>query len=187
MKVILKNVRLSFPSLWHHSEYAGESSGKYEATFLIPENDPQIQALKKAIKAVGEEKLGDGWQKAKICLKNGDEKSYDGYEGHKFIKASNKNRFDIVDRDLHPITESDNLIKAGDYVNASISLWAINGKWGKFIQSQLNSIQYVKEGESFGNATPRATDDFQALGDDAGMTTKENPDLSDDDDIDFLD
>ena len=185
MKVILKNVRLSFPSIWNHSEYAGESSGKYEATFLIPENDAQIQELKKAIKSVGEEKLGDGWQKAKICLKNGEEKSYDGYEGCKYIKASNKNRFDIVDRDLHPITESDNLIKAGDYVNASITIWAINGKWGKFIQAQLNSIQYVKEGEAFGSAAPRAVDDFTALGDEAGMTSKETPDLEDDDDFDF--
>jgi hypothetical protein len=185
MKVILKNVRLSFPSLWNHSEYAGESSGKYEATFLIPEDSPQIQEIKKAIKAVGEEKLGDGWQKAKICLKSGDEKSYEGYAGHRFIKASNKNRFDIVDRDLHPITEADMLIKAGDYVNASITIWAINGKWGKFIQAQLNSIQFVKEGEAFGSSTPRASDDFSALGDDSGMTTKETPDLTIEDDMDF--
>jgi hypothetical protein len=185
MKVILKNVRLSFPSLWNHSEYAGESSGKYEATFLIPEDDPQIQELKRAIKAVGEDKLGDGWQKAKICLKDGNQKTYSGYENHKFIKASNKNRFDIVDRDLHPITESDMLVKAGDYVNASVTIWAISGKYGKFIQAQLNSIQYVKEGEAFGVAAPRATDDFTALGDDSGMTTKASPDLSIDDDMDF--
>ena len=183
MKVILKNVRLSFPSIWQHAEYAGESSGKYEATFLIPKDDPQITEIKKAIKAVGEEKLGEDWQKSKICLKDGDEKTYSGYEGHRFIKASNKNRFDIVDRNLRPIAESDMAIKAGDYVNASLTIWAINGKWGKFIQAQLNSLQFVKEGEAFGSSAPRASDDFQALDGD-GLTTLDTPNLSDDD-MDF--
>lgn len=36
MKVLLKNVRLSFPSLFKTEQYAGEDTGKFAATFLIP-------------------------------------------------------------------------------------------------------------------------------------------------------
>ena len=33
--IMLPNVRLSFPSLWQHESFGGESTGKYAATFIL--------------------------------------------------------------------------------------------------------------------------------------------------------
>ena len=56
-KVKLTNVRLSFPSLWKMSDFNGQSTGKYEATFLIPKDDPQAKAIQEMVKSVGAQEL----------------------------------------------------------------------------------------------------------------------------------
>ena len=38
-RIILKNVRLSYPSIFKHALYNGESTGKYGATLLLPKED----------------------------------------------------------------------------------------------------------------------------------------------------
>ena len=89
-KLMLKNVRLSFPSLFEHAQYQGNSLEKYEATFLLPKDGDDAKAVQAAIKAVGTEVLGKEWSKAKLCLLDGDTKDYDGYEGMMALKASTK-------------------------------------------------------------------------------------------------
>ena len=45
-KVIeIKNVRLSFPHVFEHGTFGGESTNKYEATFLLPKSDEKTYKL----------------------------------------------------------------------------------------------------------------------------------------------
>lgn len=151
MQMKLKNVKISFPSIYQHAEYQGESRGQYEAQFLIAEDDPQLAELKKAIASIAKEEFGDAWVKAKLPLSDGNEKTYDGYAGHWALKATNKNRFAIIDRDRTPLVEADDKPRAGDVVNALVSIYAFSNKYGSFLKAQLMAIQFVEEGERFGS------------------------------------
>ena len=175
-KIKLNNVRLSFPSLFHKAVFNGDET-KYEATFLI-DKESQADLIKGIEKAIAEkiktELKGAKLPSDKICLKDGDDIDYDGYAGHMSIKASNNKRPMVLDNDKSPLTEDDNRIYAGCYVNVIIELWAQNNSWGKRINANLLGVQFAKDGETFGDGVTASADDFDAFGDD------------DDGDLDFL-
>jgi hypothetical protein len=164
-KVVLKNVRLSFPSLFEKSVFEGKE-GKYEATFLIPKSDKNTYAaLSQAIEeAIKESKLKVASDKR--CLKDGDDSEYDGYPGHWAFKAANSKRPTVIDRDKTPITEKDEKIYAGCYVNAIVDIWIQNNQYGKRANANLYGVQFVADGEPFGMGPIDVTDDFEDLGDD---------------------
>ena len=167
MKVMLKNVRLSFPSLFKTEVYAGEDTGKYAATFLIPKSDTKtVTAIEQACKAALVEKYGEGKipKGFKMPLVDGDDKEYQGYQDHVYIKANTKKRPTLVNRDKTPIAEEDNILYGGCYVNASIDVWVMDNSYGKKVLASLNAIQFVKDGEAFGSKSEGA-DDFDDLDD----------------------
>lgn len=164
---MLKNVRLSFPSLFTRSSFEGKE-GKFEATFLLnkEEHANTIKKLDAAIKAaIKEAKIKVGADR--LCLKDGDESDYDGYEGCMSFKAASSKRPTIINRDKTPLAEDDNVLYAGCYVNAIVDLWVQNNNYGKRINANLYGVQFVKEGEAFGNAPTDVTDDFDDLADDS--------------------
>jgi hypothetical protein len=164
-KIKIKNARLSFPSLFQEAVFGGEPTGKYEATFIldkvehadvIKQLEAQIKELQKDLKT----KLGAD----KICLKDGDEQDRPEFEGKMTIKASTKRRPLVIDRDKSPLTEEDNRVYAGCYVNGIISLWAQNNSYGKRVNAQLDGVQFNQDGEPFGDGAI-AVDAFDAFGD----------------------
>jgi len=162
-KIILNSVRLSFPSLWETEKYNGQDTGKFGATFLIKKDDPQAKILKDAVIQAAEAKFGKPIPKTvKYCLNDGDEKEYDGYEGHWAIKATTKRRPVVIDQSKTTIAEADNKIYAGCYVNASIDIWCMDNNYGKRVLASLNGIQFAKDGESFG-VSGNAMDDFSEI------------------------
>lgn len=163
-KIQLKNVRLSFPSVFKRSVFEG-TEGKYEATFLIDKSDTK---LKKQLDAAIEAALAEAKVKVaadKRCLKDGDESEYDGYEGHWSLKAGNSKRPTVIDRDKTPLTETDEKLYAGCYVNAIIDFWVQNNKYGKRLNANLYGIQFLKDGEPFGQGPVDVTDDFENIDD----------------------
>ena len=176
-KIHLKNVRLSFPSLFRRAQFNPGEEGKYEATFLFSKKDKKLKAkIDKAIKT----KIAESGIKVasdKRCLKDGDEVEYNGYEGMWSIKASQSRRPTVIDRDRTPIAEEDNVIYAGCYVNAIIDLWVQNNSFGKRVNANLYGVQFVKNGEAFGMGPVDVTDDFDDLSDD-------EEDIEEDDDLD---
>lgn len=179
-KIHLKNVRLSFPSLFRRAQFNGED-GKYEATFLFDKKNKKLKAtldkaITKAIKSSGVKVPKD-----KRCLKDGDDVEYDGYEGVWSIKASQSRRPTVIDRDRTPVTEDDNVLYAGCYVNAIIDLWIQNNSFGKRVNANLYGVQFVKDGDAFGMGPVDVTDDFDDLSDD------EDEDEVDEDDDDLDD
>ena len=168
MKVLLKNVRLSFPSLFATEVYGGEDTGKYAATFLIPKSDTKtVATIEQACKQALIEKYGEGKTPKgfKLPLVDGDDKEYQGYADHVCIKASTKKRPTLVYRDKTPIVEEDGILYAGCYVNASIDVWVMDNSYGKKVLASLNAIQFVKDGEAFGSGSNGA-DDFDTIDDD---------------------
>lgn len=161
-KILLKNVRLSFPSIFQRALFDGVE-GKYEATFLIPKDNEKLKAqldaaIKSAIAEADIKVAGD-----KICLKDGDESEYDGYAGHWSLKAAGNKRPTVLDRDKTPLTEADEKIYAGCYVNAVIDFWVQNNKYGKRVNANLYGVQFVKDGEAFGSGPADVFDDFDDL------------------------
>ena len=168
-KITLKNVRLSFPSLWRKAVFDGKDT-KYEATFLLDkeEHAEKIAEIDKAIKAMVKEALkGAKLKDDKICLRDGDLEIYDGYKGCMSFKASNGRRPLVIDRDRSPLTEDDGKPYAGCYVNATVELWVHNNQFGKRINANLLGVQFVADGEAFGGGGSVAdVDDFEELEDD---------------------
>lgn len=166
-KIKLANVRLSFPSLFKMASFGGESTGKFEATFVLDkeEHAEAIGQLKKHIETLMKTDLKGKIAADKICLKDGDDLGRPEFEGKYTIKASTKKRPLVIDRDKTPLTEEDGKPYAGCYVNAIISLWPQNNSYGKRINAQLDGVQFHADGEPFGDGG-LSVDEFDAFGDD---------------------
>lgn len=161
-KIKLNNVRLSFPSLFQRSMFNGEE-GKFEATFLMEkgsENAKKIQAAVDALLTENKAKLSED----KLCLKDGDNISYDGYSNQLALKGSSNKRPTVINRDKSPIIEDDNLVYAGCFVNVVVDLWFMDNKFGKRVLCNLLGVQFAKDGEAFG-AGGVSDDDFDDLED----------------------
>lgn len=165
-KIKMQNVRLSFPSLFQTAQFAGDDTGKYEATFVLDkvEHAEVIKSIETQIANLSKE-LKSKLSSDKICLKDGDELDRPEFQGKMTIKASTKRRPLVVNRDKSPITEDDNIVYAGCYVNAIVTLWPQNNNFGKRINAQLDGVQFNRDGEPFGDAG-LGVEAFDVFGDD---------------------
>lgn len=164
-RIKLNNVRLSFPSLFQKSSFDG-NEGKYEATFLFPKSDKKMYNM--VMEAIEECKVENKNTKVpddKLCIIDGDTKEYDGYEGMWAVKGSNNKRITLLDRDKTQLAEEDGVLYAGCYVNAILEPWSQSNKYGKRINANLYGVQFVKDGEPFGDGNVDVTDDFDAFDD----------------------
>lgn len=184
-KVVLKKVRLSFPDLFEAVQYEGSGPFKYRASFLFEKDSDNHKALVAAMKEVANEAWKD---KADKVLENaaddsklrfivdGNKKDYDGYKGMFVISATrdqSKGRPLVVnkkpkndDGTPNTVTQTDGIVYAGCYVNATVEVWAQNNKFGKTTRAQLLGIQFVKDGDAFGGGSAKANaDDFEDLSD----------------------
>jgi hypothetical protein len=166
-QIYLKNVRLSFPSLFQTETFGGEDTGKYGATLIldVTEHAPAIRQTNEAFGEIAKEKFkGKIPPDDKLCLKVGDNTDRPELQGKYTIKASTKKRPLVINRDKTPIAEADNVIYAGCYVNAIITLWAQDNAYGRRINAQLDGIQFWRNGDPFGSAGV-APDEFSVFGD----------------------
>ena len=168
-KIKLNNVRLSFASIFRKATFNGDET-KYEGTFLIDKETQAdqiatINAANKAMLAEKKSKLAAD----RICFKDGDEIDYDGYAGHMSIKASNGKRPLVIDRDKSPLAEDDGRPYSGCYVNAILELWFQDNAYGKRVNCNLDAVQFVKDGQPFGDGGSTASiDDFDVVDGDDG-------------------
>lgn len=166
MKIKIPSARLSFPSLFNMASFGGESTGKYEATFILDkkEHAKVIAEIEAVIGKLQKDELKGKVASDKICLKDGDEMDRPEYAGKMTIKASTKKRPLVINRDKSAISEDDNIIYAGCYVNGIVTLWAQNNQYGKRINAQLDGVQFVRDGDPFGDGGI-SVDQFNAFDD----------------------
>ena len=170
MRLLLKDVRLAFPSLWKATAVKPGDVPAFGASFILPKNHKQLPELRAAIKKVADEKWGTKGAvmlKAleaadKTCLHNGDSKAeYEGYEGNLFVPTRSKVRPTVFDQQRQELSEADGKPYSGCYVNASIELWAQENQWGKRINAQLRGVQFLRDGDAFaGGSRPADADEF---------------------------
>jgi len=177
MDIMLKNVRLSFPELWHAKEFSpGDGKPRWSASFLVEPGSENDKTIRAAIQAEAKAAWGDKAEKTlasmagnsnKFCYRDGNLSEYDGYAGmmclatHRSAKLS---RPVVVDRDKAPLTQDDNKPYAGCFVNAKVSLYCQKGE-NSGVRASFSAIQFAKDGEPFSSGAASA-DCFDALEDD---------------------
>lgn len=165
--IMLKNVRLSFPSLFQTEKFGGEDTGKYGCTLMLDKSlhAKEIDALQKKINGMIQTELKvSSIPENKRCLKNGDETGRPEYAGHYVLRATSKKRPTVVDKDKSPLVESDDRPYPGCYVNALIGLWVQNNSFGKRINANIHGVQFARDGEPFGESID-VTEEFDVVED----------------------
>jgi hypothetical protein len=186
-EVKLKNVRLSFAHLFEPQEgkvddvTGVKGEPKFNCSFLFSKTDADGKANLANVKRAADEVKADKWGKnppklkpEKICLRDGDQEDYDGYEDSYYVSSSNAKQPVLIDRkkdskgkwirlvnaEGKPIPGAAGLLYSGCYVNAVVRLWAQDNKHGKRINASLEAVQFLKHGDAFGAKQVDAEDAF---------------------------
>lgn len=176
-RVLLKNVRLAFPSLFEPKPFGTDpnSAPRYSATFVLPPDHPQLEEIKAKIEKVAFDKWGKDAAgamkniraKDRVCLHDGDTKSqYEGFAGNLYISAASagdKAPPTVVNTDRSPLTARSPVPYAGCYVNASIDIYAQDNNFGKGINASLRGVQFLRDGDAFGGSAPARADEFEEV------------------------
>ena len=176
MSVIIEiQGRLSFEHIFKAS--AGNNGGdpKFSANLLIAKGGAEEQQVQSAIERAAKDRWGAKAPQIlaqlrgqdRVCIHNGDLKSYDGYAGMDYVAASNPNRPVVVNRRGQPVAEGESGAPySGCYVRMNLEIWAMDNQFGKRVCATLRGVQFVKDGDAFsGGASPMAASDFSDLGD----------------------
>ncbi|QPZ53269.1 putative DNA replication protein [Achromobacter phage vB_AchrS_AchV4] len=182
-QITLKNVRLLFPKIWTPEALEEGQKKKYGAMFGLDPDTPHGKANLKLVKSKIEELKLETWKdkadKIKIkddrlCLVDGNDMTnqesgevYDGCADMMIVSAKNEKQFPRVDRNRNPVTEADDVLYPGCYVNAVVRLYVVTDqkKGGNGIFASLEAIQYFAKGDRFGGKPVDADDVFDELGD----------------------
>ncbi|MBP8282667.1 MAG: DUF2815 family protein [Chromatiaceae bacterium] len=181
MEIILKNVRMAFPTIWI-PQAINDGEPSFGANFIVPPESDNAKLLAATIKKVAAEKWKDKTdavlaklkQDGRICyhtnpMTNSAGEVYSGFEGMYWVRTGNKMRPMIVDRNPNvPLTPADGRPYGGCFVNAKIDLWAQDNKWGKRVNASLLVIQYVGPGEAFSGGAAPSIAGLEDLGEAAG-------------------
>lgn len=165
-KVITGLVRFSYMHVFEPTAIEEGQDKKYSVSLIIPKSDKatlaKIKAAVEAAKENGKANKFGGKIPAniKLPLRDGDvDRPEDAaYAESYFINATCKNKPGVVDSNVQPIINADE-VYSGCYGRASINFYAFNTSGNKGIACGLNHIQKIKDGEPLGSVT-RAEDDF---------------------------
>lgn len=183
--ITLDNVRISFPQLHEAKTVNGQGEPAFSAAFLMPPDSPALALINKTILEVGFKKWKQDWKTGKpgadgkptpgiytilkaqgrLPLHSGDEKAnYEGYAGNFSLSARSPTRPGVIDRNTTPLTAQDDKCKSGDYVRASVEIWAMDNKFGKRICAKLRWVQFLAQGDRFaGGGTPIDPNEYEDL------------------------
>lgn len=164
-KVVTGKVRFSYCNIWEPQSIDEGSPKKYSVSLIIPKSDTKtldlVRAAIEAAKEAGKAKFGGKIPaNLKLPLRDGDVErpEDDAYANSFFLNANATNKPGIVDKNVQPILEQDE-VYSGCYGRASITFYAFNTNGNKGIACGLNNLQKLEDGESLGGRS-RAEDDF---------------------------
>ena len=172
-EIIITNARLSFPDLETPKSVSG-GKPRFGAVLLLDKDKDKktIDKIEAVLKEIAKEEFGGKLPTGNdTCLRDGDDKEYDGYANTRTLHASRAEKRGkpiVISGDKTPVKPGDaNYPYAGCYVNAKVSIFSLNGKndkggdktHGKKLCCELQVLQWAKKGEPFGSGTP-TTDDM---------------------------
>lgn len=184
-RLMLEDVRLSYPKLWEPERFDESDPGTkraWSASGLLDPKNPkhaakiaEIEAdMKEAFRAKCGQNFDAKWDNLEWDekpLRDGKKKpENDGYQGMMFFAAR-------ATEGVHaaPLVLTRNRIKVlmagqegapygGCFVNMQVEIWAQYGKY-KRVNGTLLGVQFVRDGDAFGGGAPADPDAFQDLGD----------------------
>ena len=170
-KIVLKNVRLSFPKLFEAEQYEGKGAFRYGAQFWIPANDPQKAQIDAIIQTIAKEAWGAKAaavlaevlpDKKACCWIDGARKDAEGNWVLAAYRLQDKGRPLVLDANKQPLQASDGKPYAGCYVNASVELYTTR-KPNTGVRCGLLGVQFYRDGDAFGGGAPANPDDFENI------------------------
>lgn len=163
-KVIIKNVRFSYPHLFEPKAIVEGGVEKYSVSVIIPKDDTDtIEMIEAAVKAAFEAgkgkvfkgKLPSSWDSP---LRDGDVDKADHpeYEDTYFINAKSTNKPGVIDIRGNKLEPED--LYAGCYGHVSINFYAYNKGGNKGVGAGLQNVCKNKEGERLSGGAAATTD-----------------------------
>lgn len=176
--------RASFTEFAFTPKIEAGKAPKYGFTMLFPkdtaEEDPKFIALRDAAEVALEAKFGkkavtgNTMKGYKRPFLDGDEKPWDGYEGHWYIRVTSKFPPKFVARDGKTPILDESGFYAGCYAHATVNTFAYEAKEGnKGVSFGIQNCQFIKDGDPFSGSNA-AEDDFAELPDDGETATGED-------------
>lgn len=172
-KVLMKDVRLSYPQLYRAKAFGDGSQGEpaYSAEFLIPKDTSLGKKIIDMIDDAIYEAKQKKWEgkdvkisKDKPFFKDGDDRDYERPEtiDHMIVSARNVKKPRLLGIDKEDLHESDGVLYAGCKVDAIVRVWAQDNKYGKRINCSLEAVRFRGDGDPFG-AAPINVDEFEDI------------------------
>jgi hypothetical protein len=180
----IDNLRASYPHVAEPWAKNDKDRKKFSITGL---GDKETHGEAKSVcveiinQLLADRKMGKIGAEHKFC-RDGDNAGKDECEGMWLFKASeNADRtITVRSRSGAKITEKseiEKLIYPGCYVNVLLRPWAQDNEHGKKINANFIAVQFVKDGERFGEGAIDDEDAFDSLGEDDYDFEQEDDDL----------
>lgn len=159
-KLITPEFRGSFVSLAAPRGIKGDPSStpKYQITIAIDKGNAFWADVERRVRDAAMDKWGEVPKKLKSPVKDGDDSGYDNLVGMWTLGASNTRRPGIVDTDLQPIIDGDELY-SGAWYRVSVRAYAwqhVTG--GKGVSFSLDNVMKVRDDDAFDGSSDAATD-----------------------------
>jgi hypothetical protein len=173
--ILIKEVRASYPHVFtKYKGDDGDGEGKYSIVGLMPKTPDRFKSkdlIKGEIDRLIREAKLKGLPAANKFLRDGDLAAKEEYEGMFTINASETNKPQVRDNVRDPKTKKlkrlvagvdDERIQPGYWVNLLIRPWFMDNKFGKKVNANLLSVQFVAEDETFGDARRISEDEVDS-------------------------
>lgn len=167
-KVTFGPCRLSYTHLFEKYSPEGDTAnGKYMTNVLIPKSEKEtVNAINKAIEKAVEIGMVSKWggkkpKKIDLPLRDGDEKEDDVYADNFYINAKASTRPGIVDRNVRPITDEDD-VYSGMWAIVSVTFYAYDVNGNRGIACGLDNVMKTKDDTCLGGRSS-AESDFDGI------------------------
>lgn len=136
-----------------------QQKARYQITIPLKADNKFWDEVRKLVNDTAVGKWGKLPPKMKSPIKDGDNEGREEFAGKLTIQATSNNKPDIVDKNLKPIMDA-NEIYSGAWYRASIRAYAWeHPTGGKGVSIALDNVMKVKDDEAFSGRTS-ADDDF---------------------------
>lgn len=178
-RVLLRNARLSFPTLATPKAFSVGQEEKYSCDLILPEDSEDYRDLLNEGIRLAKEKWGakappiiEMIKQTKKLRAFGrgierlrtDGTIYEGYEGMVYVGAKSKaNNPPTLLNTNKTIMDDAGKLYGGCYVHAAVQPYIQDNQFGKAIRCDLLAVQFVKDGEPFGKGRTDATSMFDVI------------------------
>ncbi len=171
--------RASFPHLFEPyrfptgSNFSADEKSKYSVIMAFDKETAGIQWLREKVALLAKEIWPTGWPEgARSPVKDGDKDGLEDRAGCWIVDAHSYTRPGVIDKNKEAIIDPER-IYGGCYLRATITLAGYTSLGGG-VTVFLNNVQFVADGERFGQGSS-AFDDFDVIEDDAPADVAKQP------------